>query len=200
MNQEMLLAVLEEVGLTARVAENGRIGVEMARQFRPDIILMDLHMPVMDGLSATRELRKHPETADIPVIGLSADAFLEREREAREAGIDTFLTKPVDLSRLIPLLAEHLSHQQGQGGSAASAVQRPPLPEELAQRVRAGLAEIARLPVYESGQIVTMCDALTAWCAPHDTPFAAVLGQIRDAVFSRNSRRIPEIIRATEGW
>ncbi|MBF0214444.1 MAG: response regulator [Magnetococcales bacterium] len=197
MNREMLLAVLDEVGLTAMVAEDGRRGVELARTLRPDIILMDLHMPIMDGLAATRLLRKDPETAKIPVIGLSADAFVEREREASEAGIDAFLTKPVDLSRLIPLLADYLTHQRGDG-VLAMAGERPPLPPEQIERVRAGLAEIAALPVYESGRIIALCDSLIALCNPYECAYEAVLGRIRSAVFSRNSKRIPEILREVE--
>ncbi|MBF0272210.1 MAG: response regulator [Magnetococcales bacterium] len=198
MNREMLLAVFDEVGLTALVAEDGRQGVEMAKATRPDIILMDLHMPVMDGLTATRLLRKHPETAAIPVIGLSADAFVEREREAREAGVDDFLTKPVDLARLIPLLANHLAHHQGQAAPAAMGGKRPFLPDELAEQVRAGIVEIAAMPLYESGRIIGLCDSLTALCHAYDSPCEGVLTRIREAVFSRNSKRIPGIVREAE--
>ncbi|MBF0192234.1 MAG: response regulator [Magnetococcales bacterium] len=197
MNREMLLAVFDEVGLTALVAEDGRQGVEMARATRPDIILMDLHMPVMDGLTATRLLRKHPDTAAIPVIGLSADAFVEREREAREAGVDDFLTKPVDLARLIPLLANRLAHRQG-AQEGVSAGKRAFLPDELAERVRAGIVEMAAMPLYESGRIIGLCDSLTALCHPYDSPYAGVLQRIREAVFSRNSKRIPGIVREAE--
>lgn len=195
MNREMLLAVLEEVGLTATEAENGQIGVELAKKMRPDVILMDLHMPVMDGLTATRILKADPDTAGIPVIGLSADAFLEREKEAREAGIGEFLTKPVDLAKLIPILAGYLTHQRGEGVNHFVSA-RPSMPLEVLQQVRQGLAEIATLPIYESGKIVALCAFLESACNPYDSPFAPILSRIRDAVFTRNSKRIPEIIRA----
>ncbi|MEO5344770.1 MAG: ATP-binding protein [Magnetococcus sp. YQC-9] len=199
MNQEMLLAVLDEVGLTATVAEDGRKGVELARAAPPDLILMDLHMPVMDGLAATRELKSHAETATIPVIGLSADAFVEREKEAMEAGIDAFLTKPVDLSRLIPLLAEYLNRGVGGEGTVQSAPGREPLPGRLIDRVRAGLAEIATLPLYESARIVALCDGLMALCTPYECPQQEILVRIRDAVFARHSKKIPEILREAQG-
>ncbi|MBF0627801.1 MAG: response regulator [Magnetococcales bacterium] len=198
MNREMLMAVFDEVGLTTLIAEDGRSGVEMARALHPDIILMDLHMPVMDGLTATRALKRHPETATIPVIGLSADAFVEREREAREAGVDGFMTKPVDLARLVPLLANHLHQRHAGAGGAAFVRGRDPLPDALAERVYGGLAEIAALPLYESARIIAVCDSLMALCNPYDCPHQGVLGRIRDAVFSRNSKRIPEIIREAQ--
>ncbi|MBF0613769.1 MAG: response regulator [Magnetococcales bacterium] len=195
MNREMLMAVFDEVGLTTLVAEDGRAGLEMAHATRPDLILMDLHMPVMDGLTATRLLKKSPETATIPVIGLSADAFVEREREAREAGVDEYLTKPVDLARLIPMLASRLHPRMGGVDGAAETMQNP-LPLELVERIRVGLAEIAALPIYESGRIIALCDALAALCNPYDCPQKGVLTRIREAVFARNSKRIPEIIRS----
>ncbi|MBF0439935.1 MAG: response regulator, partial [Magnetococcales bacterium] len=193
MNREMLQAVLDEVGLTAVVAENGLQGVELATKLHPEVILMDLHMPVMDGLTATRKLKENPETAMIPVIGLTADAFVEREKEAREAGIDNFLTKPVDLSKLIPILAMHLSHQRGDG-STPFVSERPPMPDEIVLRIRVGLQEIAALPIFESGKIIALCDTLEKICHSYDSPYETILSQIRDAVFSRNAKRIPEII------
>ncbi|MBF0178581.1 MAG: response regulator [Magnetococcales bacterium] len=194
MNREMLQAVLDEVGLTAAVAEDGGRGVAMAAEMRPDLILMDLHMPVMDGLTATRLLKQNPVTASIPVIGLSADAFVEREREAREAGVDAFLTKPVDLARLIPLMAHHLAHARGDVLADAPGVGTP-MPEEVFAEVRRGVAEIAALPLFESGRIVAICDALEARCNPYDSPVAAIPGRIRTAVFTRNSNKIADIIQ-----
>ncbi|MBF0260859.1 MAG: response regulator [Magnetococcales bacterium] len=199
MNQEMLLAVLDEVGLTATVAEDGRRGVEKARAWLPDLILMDLHMPIMDGLTATRALKSHPETATIPVIGLSADAFVEREKEALEAGVSDYLTKPVDLGRLIPMLAAYLTRKPGEATPTPFVPGQEPLPEGLTERLRAGLAEIATLPLFESARIVAMCDTLFALCSPYECPHKTVFERIREAIFARNSKRIPEIIREAEG-
>ncbi|MEO5334017.1 MAG: ATP-binding protein [Magnetococcus sp. YQC-5] len=194
MNREMLMAVLDEVGLTAQEAEDGQRGVEMAQEIRPDLILMDLHMPIMDGLNATMLLKANPLTAAIPVIGLSADAFVEREQEARGAGIDEFLTKPVDLSKLIPIFSKYLSHQRGEGTSPFAS-ERPVMPADLRPQILAVLNELALLPIYESGKIVALCESLEALCNPFVSPFETLASQIRDAVFTRNSKRIPDILR-----
>ena len=195
MNQEMLLAVLDEVGLQAVVAEDGKKGVEMTLEMRPDLVFMDLHMPVIDGLTATRMIREHPDMVDIPIIGLSADAFVEREGQAKEAGISHFLTKPVDLDRLMPLLSKYLGmHQVGTGDGYAAAALKP-LPAELVAKMVAGLEEIAALPSFESGSIVAICESLAESCAGYETHYGEVFEQIRDAVYSRNSKTIPKIIK-----
>ena len=196
MNQEMVLATLEEVGLAADIANNGDEAAEMAARLQPPLILMDLHMPVVDGFDATRRIRANPETAGIPIIGLSADAFVERENEACGAGMTHFLTKPVDLNDLMPLLTRHLGCTRDGGSKPCPEEMRQPAPPALEERLRAGLAEIAALPLFESSRIVALCDALHEACSGYETPYEETITRIREAVFSRNSKVIPEIIRA----
>jgi CheY-like chemotaxis protein len=82
-------------------AEDGQRGCEMAVTERPDIILMDLQMPIMDGWEAARRLKSTPETSDIPIIGLSAHALAGERDKALAAGCDEFDTKPVELECLV---------------------------------------------------------------------------------------------------
>ena len=83
------------------VAEDGEKGCEIAAAKRPDLILMDLEMPVVDGWEATRRLKSKPETRDMPVIGLSAHALADEREKALAAGCDEFDTKPVEFDRLL---------------------------------------------------------------------------------------------------
>ena len=83
------------------VAEDGEKGCEIAAAKRPDLILMDLEMPVVDGWEATRRLKSKPETRDIPVIGLSAHALAGEREKALAAGCEEFDTKPVEFDRLL---------------------------------------------------------------------------------------------------
>ena len=83
------------------VAEDGEQGCEIAAAKRPDLILMDLEMPVVDGWEATRRLKSKPETRDIPVIGLSAHALAGEREKALAAGCEEFDTKPVEFDRLL---------------------------------------------------------------------------------------------------
>ena len=83
------------------VAEDGEKGCEIAAAKRPDLILMDLEMPVVDGWEATRCLKSEPETRDMPVIGLSAHALAGEREKALAAGCEEFDTKPVEFDRLL---------------------------------------------------------------------------------------------------
>jgi len=85
-------------------AEDGEKGCAMALSERPDIILMDLEMPVVDGWEATRRLKNDPQTRDIPIIALSAHALSGERDKALAAGADEFDTKPIEFERLVATL------------------------------------------------------------------------------------------------
>jgi CheY-like chemotaxis protein len=92
---------LTRAGFTILVARDGAAGVAMATAERPDLILMDLSLPVMDGWEATRQIKGAPETKDIPVIALTSHAMVGEREKALAAGCDDFDTKPVELPRLL---------------------------------------------------------------------------------------------------
>ena len=96
---KMRLELLGEFEVLA--AEDGEKGCEIALRERPDIILMDLEMPVIDGWEATRRLKGNPQTHDIPVIALSAHALAGEREKAMAAGCDEFDTKPIEFERLV---------------------------------------------------------------------------------------------------
>lgn len=99
MNFFVVNGVLEHAGFETYHASNGETAVEMAKEHHPDIILMDLQLPGMDGYEATRRIKADSDTAGIPVVALTAHA-LEGDREkALAAGCDGYLTKPIDTRR-----------------------------------------------------------------------------------------------------
>ncbi|MDQ0509236.1 response regulator [Ancylobacter amanitiformis] len=101
MNRDMLSRRLSRNGHEVLVAVNGQEGVDLALSERPDIILMDMSLPVLDGWEATRQVKANPETAAIPVIALTAHAMAKDREDAMAAGCDDFDTKPVELPRLL---------------------------------------------------------------------------------------------------
>ena len=105
LNRDMLSRRLQRQGFEVSVAGDGRQGVEAARASLPDLILMDMSLPVLSGWDATRELKSDPATRAIPIIALTAHALSGDEEMAREAGCDDFDTKPIELPRLLDKIA-----------------------------------------------------------------------------------------------
>lgn len=109
MNRDMLSRRLERRGFIVLIAVDGEEGVQLALRERPDVILMDMSLPVLDGWEATRRLKNAPETRRIPIIALTAHAMSTDEQRAREAGCDDFDTKPIELSRLLAKIQAQLT-------------------------------------------------------------------------------------------
>ncbi len=103
-NRQLMSLILEEAGTTFQTAENGLEAVQLATGQEWDVILMDMQMPVMDGYTATRTLRA--QGYDKPIIALTAHAMQQAEQECRDAGCSGFMTKPINIDRLIATLAE----------------------------------------------------------------------------------------------
>ncbi|MDF2781451.1 MAG: Circadian input kinase [Geminicoccaceae bacterium] len=101
MNRDMLSRRLRRRGFEVLIAADGEEGVSMATAEKPDLILMDMSLPVLDGWEATRRLKTAPDTARIPVIGLTAHAMATDRDKCLEAGCDDYDTKPVELARLM---------------------------------------------------------------------------------------------------
>lgn len=106
-NRDLLIQLLEE-DYTLVVALDGAAGVAKAAGEQPDLVLMDLSLPVVDGWQATRRLKADPVTARIPVIALTAHAMSGDEERAKEAGCDDFMTKPIDEDLLFAKLRRWL--------------------------------------------------------------------------------------------
>ena len=101
MNRDMLSRRLVRRGYEVAIAIDGAQGVEMARTETPDLVLMDLSLPVIDGWEATRLIKTSRKTRHLPVIGLTAHAMAGDREKALEAGCDDYDTKPIELERLL---------------------------------------------------------------------------------------------------
>ena len=101
MNRDMLSRRLVRSGYEVIMAEDGARGVAMATSDRPDLILMDMSLPVIDGWEATRRIKATPELRKIPIIALTAHAMVTDRDKALEAGCDDYDTKPIELQRLL---------------------------------------------------------------------------------------------------
>lgn len=108
MNRDMLSRRLEKRGYTVTLAVDGAAGVAATRAGKPDLVLMDMSLPVIDGWEATRQLKADAATKDIPIIALTAHAMDSDRDKALGAGCDDFDTKPVELPRLLVKIEELL--------------------------------------------------------------------------------------------
>ncbi len=101
MNRDMLSRRLVRKGYEVAIAVDGQQGIDMARSETPDLVLMDMSLPVVDGWEATRQLKSAPETQSIPVIALTAHAMAGDREKAVEAGCNDYDIKPIELPRLL---------------------------------------------------------------------------------------------------
>jgi len=111
MNRDILFRRLSRRGYVVVFAVDGQQGVEMARSEKPDIILMDMSLPIIDGWEATRRVKSDNAIRDVPVIGLTAHAMSGDREKALEAGCDDYDTKPVEFDRLISKIERLLSQR-----------------------------------------------------------------------------------------
>jgi two-component system cell cycle response regulator DivK len=107
LNRELLVQLLEDEYEVVTAADGER-GVALAKESMPDLILMDLSIPLLDGLQATTQIKADPASAGIPVIALTSYAMPADEQRARAAGCDDYLTKPIDEELLFATIARHV--------------------------------------------------------------------------------------------
>ncbi len=112
MNRDMLSRRLVRRGHEVSIAVDGQEAIDKAKAEKPEVILMDMSLPIIDGWEATRRLKADDETKMIPIIALTAHAMASDEQKAREAGCDDFDTKPIDLPRLLEKIEKQLSGAQ----------------------------------------------------------------------------------------
>ncbi len=108
-NLTLLRDLLQVSGYSTIEATDGKQGVELAKTKKPDLILMDVQMPEMDGLEATRILKADATTSNIPVLALTSYAMKGDKERILEAGCDGYLAKPIDIKELLKIVAEYLS-------------------------------------------------------------------------------------------
>ncbi len=108
-NQQLLKILLTQLGINVLQAYNGRDGIELIAEHHPDMIIMDIHMPVMDGMEAIRKVREVKAFNNIPIICLTADAFTNQQKKAMILGANDYLTKPIELVKLTQVFSKYFA-------------------------------------------------------------------------------------------
>ncbi len=109
-NRDLLCELLKKLNLECTTAEDGQTAVMLAEEIKPDLVIMDIRMPVMDGYQANQKLKENPKTVDIPVIALTASVMHTDKLQAAESGFESFLTKPIKIKKFLKVLSKYLTY------------------------------------------------------------------------------------------
>lgn len=198
-NIKMMEALLEDIGLDFHIATNGAEGVAKTRELLaegslPDIILMDMFMPIMDGLEALRLIHQLPDCADIPIVAFSADSSSEREQEAKQVGACAYITKPVDFQKLIPLLNKYLRKDIQTGLETDLNVSCLTMPEEVKKELKKGFNKLTQISIIETEKLIDQINRMLVLCEEYDTPYFKVLKQLEDPAFNADEEEFNQLL------
>ncbi|MEH6626045.1 MAG: ATP-binding protein [Motiliproteus sp.] len=129
LNQQVLIELLDQLGMTVELANNGQEALtvlEMQGASTFDVVLMDMHMPLMDGIETTRQIRKNPQIQQIPIVAMTANAMLGAREQCLAAGMDDYLTKPIRRTELIRVLQQAMKIENHLGDGSVNAAALPP--------------------------------------------------------------------------
>ena len=147
MNRQVAVGILSVGGFRIDIAENGEIAVEKAFECMPDIILMDMQMPVMDGIEATRQIRSNPKLRKVPIIAMTANAMQADRELCMEAGMNDYIAKPFDPNKLFSILTKWLAPAGEQRREPPGEEKETAAREQTAQECKPPLAAIKGLDV-----------------------------------------------------
>ena len=195
LNQEMVAALFKQINLQFILAENGKIAVEKTMELKPNLILMDMHMPVMDGIEATKKIRAMPEFKHTPIIALSADAFSEQQKVAFEAGVNKYVTKPIDFPKLMPIMAKYLKIEvtEDTSGKLDAELRADMLSEENRNKIIEVLGRAKEIPIYNSKEIIEQLSALRGILTDVSLSTSAV-DKIEDIVFDGDDESYVKVL------
>ncbi len=194
-NLEMIEILFRELGLDIIKADNAMQGIKKALNVQPDLILMDMHMPGIDGMAATRQIRQNKKGRGIPIVALSADAFVDQQKAAFKAGVSGYLTKPLDFKKLIPVLHRYLRHETTSEPDRPELVSASPLPSDLVETMKTEFEILERIPPFDAKSVKQQVEKMVEICQAYKTPYRQTLEEIQLASISRKSQQIPILIR-----
>jgi CheY-like chemotaxis protein len=189
--------LLVSIGFRVREAENGEVAIRCWQEWRPELILMDIHMPVMNGLEAVRRIRAAGDSPQPVVVALTASAMDDDRRSVAESGADSFLAKPCREDELLEKIRSLLSldYEYQEGSDAAEHDRSAPSTEKLAHLPRELVEEMREATLAGNKRLIDKLTAQVRTAGDHETARALqeladryeydALSQLLDAVCSR---------------
>jgi CheY-like chemotaxis protein len=193
MNQQIIKDFLHHFDLALHIAENGKIAIEQAKKLLPDLILMDLHMPEMDGLQATQYMRSLPALAKTPIVAISADAFIEQQEKAFAKGVNYYLTKPIDLRKLFNILTECLKIEKTDTKTLDKQVDT--ISSQAKIMLGKQLENLLKIPIYQTENIESHLHKIRYDLEKYPIGLEEKLARIEDAIFEGDGERISLIAK-----
>ncbi len=196
-NQQMLQSLFCELQLDIEIVGSGEEAIEHLKKlaadgFPPHVILMDIFMPGMSGIETTQKIRQIPEVQDIPIIVISAEAFRQQQQAAFQAGISDYLTKPVDITKLVRLLVKYLRHEKREGTKLNE--EKATLPNNIKAQMLTEFQVLAEIPHFMTSKIANQIQNMHKLCDSYESDFPKVLQEIETAVFNRNADKVKSMI------
>jgi PAS domain S-box-containing protein len=193
LNVKMIQAAFNELGIRTVSCNNGMKGVRLAEKMKPNLILMDMHIPKMDGIETTKAILKKEASKDIPIVALSADAFEKTRKAAVQAGIVDYVTKPLDFAKLIPILNRFL--KKDESALPEKKEQKEEMPEELQQKVIEELNELKEIPVYRTEQLIEKVNLIEKIILDFDDSYRQEIDTLRKEVYFGELKGIDKLIQ-----
>jgi CheY-like chemotaxis protein len=181
LNQQIIKDFLHHFDLDLYIVEDGKKAIEQAKKLQPHLILMDLHMPEMDGLQATQVLRSLPELAQTPIVAISADAFIEQQEKAFVKGVNYYLTKPIDLRKLFDILTQCLKIEKLE--NKADNKQNDAISPQSKKILEQGILQLLKIPIYHTEDIENHLYRIRYSLERYPIGLEEKLARIEDAIF-----------------
>lgn len=191
-NHEVLKGVFEDFEISLFHAYNGVECIEITENEMPDIILMDFHMPDIDGTEVTRRLKKSFSTASIPILGVSADAFKSSKKQALESGMIGYITKPIDFDLLFSLMVEYLPKVKEIDEVKKS--EDLPLNSEVKEKINNCISAIKKHEIYETEKLMNIVSEIEIIINKSSSNLLIKLpSQLKEAVLSGEEKILKEL-------
>lgn len=195
LNQDVVKSLMEQINITLITADNGLDGIRQIKKHKPNVVLMDMHMPVMDGLETIRRIQSDDEISNIPIVGYSADAFAETREKAYRHGVVEYLTKPLDLNKLMETL-EKLNRTRPSelefGYSEDQKDETQPLVVSDNDRkvIDNHIQNMLNIPIFEAEKLLNELEDLKAYASSKEINLNGKERSIEDAIFAGNEQEL----------
>ncbi len=183
MNQKMLRALFDELETPIKIAADGEELIKLMEKEKPDLILMDVHMPNMDGIEATKTIRNQGNK--IPIIGLSADAFVEAKQNALDAGMNQYITKPIDIHKLINGIDQFIKRPKRKASEPVKKKSK----KLDSGKISSTIATIKSTPIYQTEDLIEQFFQLSTLLSGMES---VALNKLNDAIYSGDEEQLTE--------